>query len=198
MSVLLNSLKSWGTAAWMFRAVTAKHTDYWSTLFYTVHGPTVSYIIHALIHHSCVHKSTLGYLCPIFCQLLFFSRETLWPARAPVQIELTSGTWLIRGRPAWCHGQLAFTARVCTANIVSSLSTHAQTQAADAQHAITGGCSLLVSEHRENTSGWQMTLQQNQLHHVHLVFTSLTVSFCFQKLHTGSKAARAEPHLYSY
>ncbi len=145
MSVLLNSLKSRGTAVWIFRAVTTKHTNYWSTLLYSVHHPTGSYIIHALIHHSYVHKSTLGYLCPVFCQLLFFSTETMWPMRAPVQIELTSGTWLIRGRIAWCHGQLAFTAQVCTANIVSSLSTDAQTQAADAQHAITGGWSLLVS-----------------------------------------------------
>lgn len=118
-----------------------------------------SYIIHVFINPLS------GVFAPFSASSYFFSRETLRPATAPVQIKLTSGTWLIRGRPAWCHGQLAFTARVCAADIVSSPSTDAQTQTADARHAITGGCSPLVSEHRENTSGWQMTAAKSTPSH---------------------------------
>lgn len=88
----------------------AKHSNYWSVLFYTVHNPTSSYIIQELIHNWSPHKFTLGCLCPIFYQLLlfFFFPETVWPTGALVPIESTPGTWFIKGRPAWCHGQLGF------------------------------------------------------------------------------------------
>lgn len=115
-----------------------------------------SYTIHDVINSLMVISAPFSV---IYC-LFFFQRNTVTCCTAPVQIKLTSGTWFIRGRPARCQRQLAFMGWVCTANIVSSLSPDAQTQAKDPQHTITGGGSLLVSEHRENTSHWQMTLQQ--------------------------------------
>lgn len=119
-----------------------------------------------IIYNSCTrtsimfrHLSLSLSLSLRYLSLLFSARSSFFPGslcdpwELLPQIELTSGTWFIRGRPAWCHGQLAVTVRVCTTNTVSSLSTDAQqTQATDAQRSTTGTCSQLVSEYERNVT----------------------------------------------